>query len=164
MTTNLVAERAGVSIGSLYQYFPSKDAIVAELIREQRTDMLNDLSAAAEATRGVDLRGTATQMIKASILHHARRPDLASVLESAEEVLPLEAEAKALKAAIQATVIGVLKRHDVPNPAEAAQDLSAMTRAIVEAAAKAGETDFDAVLHRVCRAAFGYLGIYPNSP
>ena len=32
-TTNRIAEEAGVSIGSLYQYFPNKDAIVAELIR-----------------------------------------------------------------------------------------------------------------------------------
>jgi AcrR family transcriptional regulator len=33
MTTNLVAERAGVSVGSLYQYFPNKEAIVAAVGR-----------------------------------------------------------------------------------------------------------------------------------
>ncbi|CAL9671231.1 MULTISPECIES: TetR/AcrR family transcriptional regulator [unclassified Streptomyces] len=31
-TTNRIAERARMSIGSLYQYFPNKDAILAELL------------------------------------------------------------------------------------------------------------------------------------
>ncbi len=31
-TTNRIAERARVSIGSLYQYFPNKDSILAELV------------------------------------------------------------------------------------------------------------------------------------
>jgi AcrR family transcriptional regulator len=34
LTTNHIAERAGVSIGSLYQYFPGVDAIMAALIQE----------------------------------------------------------------------------------------------------------------------------------
>lgn len=33
LTTNLVAERAGVNIATLYQYFPSKEAILLEAVR-----------------------------------------------------------------------------------------------------------------------------------
>jgi AcrR family transcriptional regulator len=37
-TTNRIAEAAGVSVGSLYQYFPSREAIAIELARRYRSD------------------------------------------------------------------------------------------------------------------------------
>jgi AcrR family transcriptional regulator len=37
-TTNRIAEAAGLSVGSLYQYFPNKDAILVELVREHIAD------------------------------------------------------------------------------------------------------------------------------
>lgn len=35
LNTNLIAERAGVSVGTLYQYFPNKDAILVEMARRE---------------------------------------------------------------------------------------------------------------------------------
>src|SRR5262250_749285 len=49
LTTNLVAEAAGISIGSLYQYFPNKAALVGALI-EKHVDDLTSL-ALSELTR-----------------------------------------------------------------------------------------------------------------
>jgi AcrR family transcriptional regulator len=39
-TTNRIATAAGVSVGSLYQYFPSKDAIAVELLRRYRDGLV----------------------------------------------------------------------------------------------------------------------------
>lgn len=50
-TTNRIAEHAGLSIGSLYQYFPNKDAILVELLRAH----LRDGARSVEARLGAGL-------------------------------------------------------------------------------------------------------------
>jgi AcrR family transcriptional regulator len=44
-TTNRIAETAGVSVGSLYQYFPSKNAIAVELLRRYRERLIERIAA-----------------------------------------------------------------------------------------------------------------------
>ena len=60
--TNVVAERAGVSIGSLYQYFPGKDALVIALMRREKERFSTD-AAAARLTSSIR---SATPMRRAS--------------------------------------------------------------------------------------------------
>src|ERR1700678_736820 len=50
--TNAVAERAGVSIGSLYQYFPNRDAITRALIERETAALLADIIAVESETNG----------------------------------------------------------------------------------------------------------------
>lgn len=50
LTTNAVAARAGVSIGTLYQYFDDKNAILLALARREMTDTVNRLARDALAT------------------------------------------------------------------------------------------------------------------
>ncbi|OUC60133.1 TetR family transcriptional regulator [Acinetobacter seifertii] len=54
--TNAVAELAGVSIGSLYQYFPSKDALIVELIRRERTKLSSHIVESIKQHEAVDLK------------------------------------------------------------------------------------------------------------
>jgi AcrR family transcriptional regulator len=44
LTTNHVADLAGVGIASLYEYFPNKHALVAEIVRHVLEDLLADLA------------------------------------------------------------------------------------------------------------------------
>jgi AcrR family transcriptional regulator len=80
LTTNAVAEQAGVSIGSLYQYFPNKQALVAALI-ERRLDEKNaathaELSRIASAPFPEAVRA----MIRMTIQTYAVSPELSRVL------------------------------------------------------------------------------------
>lgn len=56
LTTNKIAERAGVSIGSLYQYFPNKEAIVIALAKRETVTSPNEGSAAAAGDDGKTLK------------------------------------------------------------------------------------------------------------
>jgi AcrR family transcriptional regulator len=53
-TTNHIAERAGVNIGSLYEYFPGKDAIVAQVAEGLVERVLSRLSVGAARVLSAD--------------------------------------------------------------------------------------------------------------
>ena len=67
VTTNRIAEEAGVSVGSFYQYFPNKEAVYAEMARaaERRT---RELAAArlAELARAGEAAGAGEPSLAAS--------------------------------------------------------------------------------------------------
>lgn len=54
LTTNRIAEVAGVSIGSLYQYFPDKQSIVAALLERHAADAELHRLACASTAPGTD--------------------------------------------------------------------------------------------------------------
>ena len=76
-TTNGVAEAAGVSIGSLYQYFPNKLALVEAVLKRHFDDVLSALRSADEHTsRAERIEGLISGMIAA----HSTHPSLHRVL------------------------------------------------------------------------------------
>ena len=76
-TTNRVAERAGVNIASLYQYFPGKEAIVAELQRRHAGQVRAALPEAEAALRSrPDLGGRLRMLVDAAVREHAAAPAL----------------------------------------------------------------------------------------
>ena len=48
ITTNRIAEKAGVSVGTLYEFFPNRDAILAELCRRRLEHLEREVAAGVE--------------------------------------------------------------------------------------------------------------------
>lgn len=80
-STNKIALKAGVSIGSLYQYFPSKEALVAELLDRHYNEMSRIFCEALAACRSEPLPVIIRETVKAMILVHAVNPKLHAVLQ-----------------------------------------------------------------------------------
>jgi AcrR family transcriptional regulator len=78
-TTNRVAERAGVSIGSLYQYFPSREALVAAVAR-RHSERLKATLQASLADGSANLQAAIERLLEAIIRAHQVAPELTAVL------------------------------------------------------------------------------------
>lgn len=157
-TTNAIAERAGVSIGSLYQYFPGREALRSALIERETAMLLSDIPATEQMTDG---REALTILIRAAVTHQMRRPALARLLDLEEQRLPLEQQVKRVSLTLIDAIDRLLKRMpslDLCDTREAAADLLAIVKGMVDAAGERGETDSTRLEERVARAVFGYLG------
>jgi AcrR family transcriptional regulator len=80
-TTNRIAERAGVSIGSLYQYFPNKDAILVALVHRHLAEGMAALGPHVERlSDGARFDDVLPDIVHAMVALHALAPGLHRVL------------------------------------------------------------------------------------
>lgn len=79
--TNLVAERAGVSVGSVYQYFPNKDSLLTALHERHAVEMQAAMDTVLTHAQALDLRGKLAALVQAWVAAHQVAPELHRVLE-----------------------------------------------------------------------------------
>lgn len=157
LNTNAVAARAGISVGSLYQYFPSKEAILSELLLRERQTLCTDLEAVRTASKNLETGEAVRAFLTSAVAHQLQRPALARALEYVEAVLPLDAQTRAINEKIDAILSRFLRGRGVAGPELAARDIAAMTRGLIDAAGLAGETDGAGLVERAYPAIMGYL-------
>tara|TARA_R110002020_G_scaffold309301_1_gene525015 strand:- start:151177 stop:151716 length:540 start_codon:yes stop_codon:yes gene_type:complete len=157
VNTNAVAEAAGVSIGSLYQYFPNLAAILAELTLRERGILMDNVNRVALEFDSAPLEETLLALIEVAVAHQLARPRLARTLDYLEDSLHLFDETVQIGDEIRAAVASLLRRYDYPLADQAAADLVALSKGMIDAAGRVGETDSKALSARVARATLGYL-------
>ena len=120
--TNAVAELAGISIGTLYHYFQSKDAILIAMARcelQAHQAAMTRAISEAEGVRGIvkaliqasGRRLRARQIAMDTLITHGLGAELAIPLQAIVKVLEVrQAPGSDLPAAISATTLFVLTR------------------------------------------------------
>jgi AcrR family transcriptional regulator len=81
-STNKIAARAGVAIGSIYQYFPNKEALIDALLEDRLRRMEALTISRMEALSGDSYPEAADAMLRAAIAFHEAEPALAVLLAS----------------------------------------------------------------------------------
>ncbi|WP_435104445.1 TetR/AcrR family transcriptional regulator [Arhodomonas sp. AD133] len=157
LNTNAVAERAGVSVGSLYQYFPGKEAILTEMLRRKRRKLLDDMTAALAGMEREDEDTVIARLVAAAMRNQARAPRLAQALDYASAALPLHDETMHTNRRVIETVARALALHAVPDAQQAARDVVGLTRGMMLQAFHEGTADETALARRICLAIRGYL-------
>lgn len=79
-STNKIADAAGVSIGSLYQYFPTKEALVAAVIDRHTGEMMDVIRRELVRVAPLPIPEAARELVKVMIDAHRIEPKLHRVL------------------------------------------------------------------------------------
>ncbi|MCP2170139.1 TetR/AcrR family transcriptional regulator [Goodfellowiella coeruleoviolacea] len=134
-TTNRIAERARISIGSLYQYYPNKDAILLALV-DRHLDVGGAISARRQSEELPDSLGEIIRVfVRTAVENHLDDPQLLRVMaEQAPRSRELLEKVSEYERARVAYVEELLARHPearVDDPHTAARLVVATIQLVV---------------------------------
>lgn len=160
LTTTRVAERAGVSVGTMYQYFPHKEALLFAVVREKLMMVVAAMEAAAATLAGQSLAAIAEGLADAWL--EAKTDDIVSsraiygVASEFDITDVTRAESERLVHAVE-SLLASASDAAIERPGDAALMLLAVmggsVRIVLERGAQ--DTELDVLrgeLPRVCRA------------
>lgn len=165
LTTNAVAEQAGVSIGSLYQYFPNKQALVAALIERRLDDKNARTHAALAQVAAAPFPVAVRTMIQLTIENYAAAPELSRVLiEQVPRVGRMARIAELHQGTLKLVAAVLQARREelaVRDPDMAAFVLVASIEAIAQRAAlfQPARLSDPALIDEACTMVTRYLGV-----
>ena len=83
LTTTRVAERAGVSVGTLYQYYPNKQALLYAVLEAHLTNLAKAVENTCKANRGAPVKTLVAAVVTAFVDSKMMRVDVSTALYAA---------------------------------------------------------------------------------
>jgi AcrR family transcriptional regulator len=162
-TTNRIAEAAGISVGSLYQYFPNKESIVGRLMDKHSGEMWDVFASGIEAFRDRSLAEAVPAVIDAIMTAHRVSPRLHRVLQEQVPRIGRLAKQREMNRRAAEVVAHFLAGHrdetDVTDIETAAFVLVEAVEALIHASLDETDRDAARVRAEAIRMASRYLGL-----
>ena len=167
VTTSRVAEVAGVSIGSLYQYFPGREALIAAVIDGKLESDLRELTPIVEALQRAPLDDAIAGLVDMVVRYYRDETALYREMIAALDEADRAARVRSMVEGFDRVVVMVLEPHRDQIPATIDDCAWIMRVALIacvrEAAAERPEVLRDGALSRRLEAACrGLLGLSPR--
>ncbi len=164
LTTARIAERAGVSIGSLYQYFPNRESVLLALIRRERdqigAEVARTISEIDPRTGEEVVRGVIATLL-AAFRPRRRRRKLVALMATLS--VDRDSSGLELRERVAALIVAASRQYpdlaarplsDVSAYVLVRAVLGAIRSAVVENSKILDEPEFE---EELCRLAIGYL-------
>jgi AcrR family transcriptional regulator len=168
LTTTRVAERAGVSVGTMYQYYPHKQALLFAIVERQLDLIVAAMLAAVERLEGRDLQSVAEGLATAWL--DAKMADIVSSraiygIAAEFDLSDLMNRAKVLMIETISPLLATVPDARFADPESAAFMLAALLGGTVRAVMEAGsdEDDLERLRRELPRACLGYLRLAAGS-